>query len=340
MSMIKHRIRGVFIISFLLTANQLFGQANGKIEIIQTVLEIMEEHSVNALENEWESLRLKYLEKVSMDSSDNYLVESVIELLSLIKDFHGAFYYRDQIYKWNHNQIEVSDSIMNEWKKGAKVTSVKLDKDIGYLRIPSMPFVNKEDSDAKAQELNDQLCDLLQSDMKGLIIDLRLNGGGAMYPMILGVQQLLPKGQIGSFQSKNNEKWFLTDTEFSINEQVLASIQPRCSINGQNIPTVLLISPVTGSSAEFFIIALKSRQNTVLLGSSTAGYITATEGFPISDSAFLLLSTAYGVDINGLVYKSAFEPDFPFESLDSFNDIPNDKKVIEAMTWLKKKVEL
>ena len=198
-----------------------------------------------------------------------------------------------------------------------------------------MQFSGRADCDLKAQNLNDSLCSLLSKNIKGLIIDLRLNGGGAMYPMILGVQQLLQHGQIGSFQSRKNEKWYLSKTDFKFDTTTLASITPKCDIKGQNMPVVMLISPPTGSSAEFFIIAFKGRTKTVLLGSKTAGYITGVEGYPINDAAYILLSTSYGVDRYGNIYKKAIEPDIPFTSIDSFNDIPNDVKVKEAVKWLK-----
>lgn len=201
-----------------------------------------------------------------------------------------------------------------------------------------MPFSSKKDCDSKAQNLNDSLCFLLEKNIKGLIIDLRLNGGGAMYPMILGVQQLLKKGKVGSFQSKKNEKWYLSDSSFLIDTAVLASITPKCDINGQNIPIVMLISPPTGSSAEFFIIAFKGRQKIILLGSKTAGFTTGIEGFKINDAAFIMLSTSYGVDKNQRVYKNSIEPDIPFSSKDSFNDIPNDEKVKQAVKWLKQNI--
>ena len=40
---------------------------------------------------------------------------------------------------------------------------------------------------------------LLDKHVTGIILDLRLNGGGAMFPMMLGLEQLLHDGKIGSF---------------------------------------------------------------------------------------------------------------------------------------------
>jgi C-terminal processing protease CtpA/Prc len=298
----------------------------------------MQRNAVNAKSVDWNELKRQAHAEVSSATSAYEIGPAIRRLYKALNDYHGSFFYKDSAFRWSHNEPVVSDSIRNEWKNGARVRTHVLENKIGYLRIPGMPYASKEDCDARAQNLNDSLCRLLQQNIQGLIIDLRLNGGGAMYPMILGVQQLLQKGQIGSFASIKQEKWYLTDSSFSIDTTLLASIKPTCSLNGQDIPVVLLISPATGSSAEFFLIAFQGRPRTVRLGSETAGFVTGTEGFPIGDTAFVLLSTSYGVDRNGVVYTEAFKPDIPFSGNDSFNDIRGDDKVREAVKWLKKQM--
>lgn len=334
----KFKLTAQLAIFFILMINSACGQSKEVNFLIDTAIKIMQEHSVNSNAVDWNKLKQHVYSEATSDTSAYQLGPIIRELYKAVNDYHGTFYYKDSAFRWNYNEPKVSDSIMNEWKKGTSVKTLTLENNIGYLRIPGMPYSSKEDCNAKAQNLNDSLCSLLEKNIKGLIIDLRLNAGGAMYPMILGVEQLLKKGQVGSFQSKKNEKWYLRDSTFSIDTAILASIKPKCVINGQNIPIVMLISPPTGSSAEFFIIAFKGRPKTILLGSKTAGFTTGIEGFPINDAALILLSTCYGVDRNGVVYKEAFKPDIPFVSKDSFNDITNDAKVKEAAKWLKQNI--
>lgn len=210
-----------------------------------------------------------------------------------------------------------------------------LENNIGYLRIPSMPVSSHEDFYKKAQDLNDSLCSLLAMNIKGIILDLRLDGGGAMHPMILGVEQLLQQGNIGSFRTKKREDWFIKDNCFFVDTALISRISPKCTIDAEDIPVVMLISPATGSAAECFIIAFKGRKKTILLGSETAGFVTSNAGFPINDTAFMNLSIGYSADRYGKIYKEAIKPDLPFISPDSFNDIVNDEKVKAAENWLK-----
>jgi len=156
-----------------------------------------------------------------------------------------------------------------------------------------------------------------------------------MFPMILGVNQLLSQGFLGSFRTKKKEDWLIKNNGFFIDTTLLTEVKPKCNVNAQNIPIVILVGPGTGSSGEFFVIALKGRKNTILLGSQTAGWVTVNTGIQINDTAFMNLSVGYGADRNGKIYKEALEPDIPVTSLDKFNDIANDEKVKAAIKWLK-----
>ena len=209
------------------------------------------------------------------------------------------------------------------------------ENNIGYLRIPSMPISSLEDFYKKAQNLDDSLCSLLVKNIKGIILDLRLDGGGAMHPMILGVEQLLKQGNVGSFRTRKKEDWFIKDNGFFVDTVLISKITPQCNMHAQDIPVVMLISPATGSAAECFIISFKGRKNTVLLGFETAGYVTSNAGFPINDTAFMNLSIGYSADRYGNIYKEAIKPDIPFISPDNFNDIMKDEKVKAAVNWLK-----
>ena len=303
--------------------------------LIDTTISIMKNNAVNAKSVDWDRVREDALAKAKDLTNPYQLGPTMRYLYKSINDFHGAFFYRDSVFQWRPKESKVSDSIMNEWKKGVQSITMVLDKNIGYLRIPSMPVASQNEFNTKAQRLNDSLCSLLNKNVKGIILDLRLNGGGAMHPMILGVEQLLMKGYIGSFRVKKKEDWFIRDNGFFVDTTLYSKITPRCNVDAQKIPIVILTSPHTGSSAECFIIAFKVRSNTVLLGSKTAGYTTVNTGMSINETAFMNLAVGYSADKNGKVYKEAIEPDIPFTSVDKFNNIPKDEKVKAAIKWLK-----
>jgi C-terminal processing protease CtpA/Prc len=325
-----------FISIFLLIGiNSATAQSAEVRFLIDTTISIMRNNAVNADSVDWESLKGNAVAKAAGVNNPYELGPVMRYLFKSINDFHGAFFYRDSTFHWSRNETKVPDSIMNEWKKGVKSVTMVLDKNIGYLRIPSMPVATQKDFNTKAQKLNDSLCSLLGKNIKAIILDLRLDGGGAMHPMILGVKQLLTQGLVGSFETKKKEDWFIKGNRFFVDTVLISGIDPVCNINAQNIPVVMLVSPYTGSAAECFIIAFKGRKNTVLLGSKTAGYVTVNTGIPINDTAFINLAVGYSADRSGKIYREAIEPDIPFTGIDKFNDIPNDEKVKAAIKWLK-----
>jgi C-terminal processing protease CtpA/Prc len=82
-------------------------------------------------------------------------------------------------------------------------------------------------------------------------------------------------------------------------------------------------------------MAFKGRKNTIILGDTTAGYLTVNKGFKINNDAFMNLSVGYGKDRNGKTYKNALKPDILVNSPDKFNDLKNDEKIKAAVKWLK-----
>ncbi|HUZ61161.1 MAG TPA: S41 family peptidase [Hanamia sp.] len=325
----------IFLSLFLLTKTTLIHAQSNEVKfLIDTTISIMKNNSVNANTVNWDTLRHNALIQAKNIYNPFELGSTMRYLYKSINDFHGAFFWEDSTFQWHHYQPPISDSIMNEVKKGVKSITKVLDKNIGYLRIPSMPGGSKEDFDRKAQTLNDSLCVLLNRNIKGIILDARLDGGGAMFPMILGVKQLLSQGLLGSFRTKKKQDWFIKSNCFFIDTTLITEVKPKCDVDAQNIPIVILIGPGTGSSGEFFLMAFKGRKNIILLGSQTAGWVTINGGIPINDTAYMNLSVGYGADRNGKIYKEALKPDITVTSVDKFNDIANDEKVKAAIKCL------
>lgn len=319
-----------------LTTNITFGQSKEVKFLLDTSIALMKNNAVNRDKVNWRKIEKEVYSQVATKENAYQLGSAFRTLFKSLNDFHGAFYCWDSTYKWQRPEPVYSDSIKNEWKKGVFLQTELLNGNIGYLRVPYMSFAERSELDKKAQSLNDSLCSLLDKNVVGIVLDLRLNGGGAMYPMMLGLKQLLHEGKIGSFTG-NAGDWLIKNNAFYLDTMLLTEITPKCQITNKDIPVTVLIGPATGSSGEFLAMAFKKRKNTVFIGTETAGYVTATRGFPINDAVTLLLSTGYGRDRTGQVYNQAISPDIFMEDPDSFNDIKNDNKVLSAVKWINAK---
>ena len=326
-----------FLVLIWLSMHATFGQSRDVQFLIDTSITLMKNNAANRDKVDWNKIETIALSQSNKKENAYQLGPIFRMLFKALNDFHGAFYCWDSTYKWNRPEPEYSDSIKNEWKKGVFLQKDLLQGDIGYLRVPYMSFSERTELDKKAQALNDSLCALLEKNVKGIVLDLRLNGGGAMFPMMLGLEQLLHEGKIGSFETKNRENWIIQNNSFYLDTNLLTTIIPKCRIDNKEIPVAVLIGRATGSSGEFLTIAFKKRKNTVFIGANTAGYITSTQGFKINDAVTLLLATGYGRDREGQMYDHALSPDIYSKEPDSFNDIKNDKKVLAAIKWIRSK---
>ena len=120
--------------------------------LIDTTISIMKSNAVNANTVDWIVIRKDALMKAKDVINPYQLGPTMRYIYKSINDFHGAFFYKDSTFQWRRDEPDVSDSIMNEWKKGVRSITMVLDNNIGYLRIPSMPVATKEDFNSKAQK--------------------------------------------------------------------------------------------------------------------------------------------------------------------------------------------
>jgi carboxyl-terminal processing protease len=325
----------IFYLFAFLLVTEASAQSKEVKFLIDTTIALMKNNSVNRNKVDWKTIEANVYPQITAKENAYQLGPVYRYLFKSVNDFHGAFYCWDSTYKWQRDESKSSDSIMNEWKKGVFIQTQILDKNIGYLRVPYISFdADRSKLDKKSQSLNDSLCSLLDENVKGIVLDLRLNGGGAMYPMMLGLEQLLQYGKVGSFENKDHQSWILKDDGFYLDTMLLTAITPKCKVLNKDLPVAILIGNGTGSSGEFLAISFKNRKKTVFIGTETAGYITTTRGFKINDAVTLLIAVGYGKDRTGQIYENALQPDMHSSDPDSFNDIKKDGKVLAAAKWI------
>lgn len=198
----------------------------------------------------------------------------------------------------------------------------------GYIRVPGY---SGSQQNLFGSDMQKQIRTIDSKHPCGWIVDLRGNGGGNMWPMLIGIGPILGEGIAGSFiaVNGNQEKWAYQDGKGLINGIAVAEVtgQPY-SLTNPDSPVAVLFDSSTMSSGEAIAISFIGRPNTRSFGNNSKGLTTATKGYPLSDGAIILLADAFDADRNGKVYEHAIVPDVQVE-----NDIPG---VIpdEALQWL------
>ena len=155
--------------------------------------------------------------------------------------------------------------------------------------------------------------DFLQEhlDAKGVIVDLRENTGGNMYPMITAVSPLLPNGVIFKFKSRKK----LTPITL---EYVVKSYQIAPDSIGKipsSTPVAILTSPHTGSSGEATLLCFRGLDNVRTFGGPSAGYASGNVTHILADGYMLAITRSCDVARTGEVFcNDPIDPDVETET--------------------------
>jgi carboxyl-terminal processing protease len=141
------------------------------------------------------------------------------------------------------------------------------DKRIGYVRLYSF-------SGNTAQELNESLNNLLDQKVKGLIVDLRNNGGGDFSVCLEVVNHFVPRGPVVRVIGRDNQ------------EDIYEA-------DGGNLglPLVVLVNDMTASASEIVAGAIKDTNSGTLVGTRTYGKGLVQGIYPLSGGGGVKLTT-------------------------------------------------
>jgi len=192
-----------------------------------------------------------------------------------------------------------------------------LEDGIVYLKLPAHRGVKVSDA-----IYTHTVLDFLQShlDAAGVIVDLRDNHGGNMYPMISAVSPLLPDGTILSFKTRKRTSPVTLDfvlTTSGLNSGDIVKFQG-------DKPVAILINDWTGSSGEATLLCFRGLDNVRTFGTPTAGYASANQTFPMADGYTLLITIGCDVARTGEVFCD--DPIAP--------DVETETPLEDALAWI------
>jgi carboxyl-terminal processing protease len=330
---------------FILFSNVTHGQnikktMNDSVKrYIDTIINIVHHQSLFKDSVNWAAIR----DSVYINANGAETIEAALPAIQYIfraiKDKHGALIYKGKWYTWNINSTMpfIRKELLDQLKAGPiKVKTDLFEGKYGYIQIPYIGVTDPTEVNEYAQQIQDSVCKLNQSGIKGWIIDLRLNRGGNMAPMITGIGNLIGDGKLGSFTDANGavqKEWILKDGELYFDNLKLTAIENKCSV-ANNIKIAVLISQITASSGETTAIALKGRSNTKFFGEITSGFVTANKMYFLDQFSTLLVANSYEADRNHHIYKDFVKPDVTIIEGDNFLYLKNDTKIKAALKWL------
>ncbi|MEE1227892.1 MAG: S41 family peptidase [Lachnospiraceae bacterium] len=159
---------------------------------------------------------------------------------------------------------------------------------IGYIEVSQ--FI--EDTD---EQFDAAVDDLTKQGMKGMIVDLRDDGGGLLDSCVNMVSRILPKDDLIVYTMDKNKK----KTNYKSN-----------SSDTVNVPICVLVNGNSASASEIFTGALKDHKKATIVGSKTFGKGIVQNIFPLSDgSAIKLTVSKYYTPSGSYIHKKGIQPD-------------------------------
>ena len=159
--------------------------------------------------------------------------------------------------------------------------------------------------------------DALPESISGVVIDLRGNTGGNMYPMIAAVHRFLPDDKILRFKSR---KYTMPVTKDFVLRSTGIDLQPQI-----DCPIAILTDGRTASSGEATLLCFRGLDYTRSFGAPTAGYASANEPLAMPDGSRLVLTTSCDVARTGEIFCD--DPIAP--------DVETGQPLEDALAWLR-----
>jgi len=313
---------------------------------IDSIYQLIKSKSVYRKTVDWNRVDQAFQNKVDSAKNQEDTLKAFVFVFKQLHDVHSAIYYKNQYfghYKGVDQQTaeKIKPLLDRSTAQAGKMKAAFLANHFGYILIPTIQAFG-EQINSYAQAIGDSLCKLHSSHTKGYIIDLRLNGGGNLYPMLAGLSAFLGNSQVGGEVDESGRMvrtWQTKNGNFYQGDYQQTNVKAYCKLDLSRMPVVVLLSSVTRSSGQATAVAFKGRSKTYFIGESTAeGYTTSNNYIQLRSDLALNLATEYIADRKGNVYKVLVRPDLELKGKDNFDQLMQDAKVKAAFDWLNKNI--
>ena len=283
-------------IAIVLAAALLFvacGDANE--QYVRKAVNIMQRHGLYAQGEQWKAAKAAAL--ATHPASHEEAVEAVQQALKVAGGKHSFIMSTE----------EVVGNDTGTWT----MPSVALCDGIAVIKLPAF---GGNDTDGRRYATT--VLEALPDQLNGVVIDLRDNTGGNMYPMIAAVHRFLPDDNVLHFRNRKGTQPI--SSGFVINSVGIERQKPiEC-------PVAILTNEWTASSGEATLLCFRGLEKARVFGSPTAGYASSNVPYPMPDGSKLVLTV--GCDVARTGEEFCDDPIVP--------DAATDTPMEDALLWL------
>lgn len=178
------------------------------------------------------------------------------------------------------------------------------DNGIAYIQITQF-------DDDTGKEFENVINEILKKDTKGLILDLRNNGGGFESQASIVADVILPEGVIAYSEDRNGKKI----KEIKSDKSEL------------DLPIVMLINQNTASASELVAGAFRDFEKGVIIGVKSYGKALGqvSKTYEVDGSGIVLTVARYFTPSGQCIHDIGIEPDIKVELAEEYKNISPDK---------------
>jgi carboxyl-terminal processing protease len=178
-----------------------------------------------------------------------------------------------------------------------KAVRSRVEGDVGYLRVISFTEKTYDDLSDAIEEITEEVG---EDELKGFVLDLRLNPGGLLDQAISVSDAFLDRGEIVSTRGRNPE------------ETRRFNSRPGDLTGGK--PVIVLINGGSASASEIVAGALQDHRRATVLGTRSFGKGSVQTIIPLDSSTALRLTTALYYTPSGTsIQGTGIKPDIRIE---------------------------
>lgn len=150
--------------------------------------------------------------------------------------------------------IERDEVILDEgFAKSAILEHSEIIDNIGYIRLPKFyADFEKENGSSCSKDVANEIEKLKRLNVRGIILDLRNNGGGSLRDVVDMSGLFIENGPIVQVKSRNQKP------------QILADSDPRVQYDG---PLIVMVNSLSASASEILAAAMQDYNRALIVGS-------------------------------------------------------------------------
>ncbi len=256
----------------------------------------------------WDSVYYHYSPLITDELTQEQLFDHLAEMLNILRDGHVNLYSPFKTSRFDVSMLGpvnidfrvIRENYLHEdfVITGPFSHGFLENNEVGYIRYPSF-------SNSVTHQHLDYILNRYK-DTRGLIFDIRQNGGGHIENIFKILSRFVDQKTIVYYSRIKTAYYGVTDSTFS--EPVPVFVSPSSEIRYLN-PVVLLTDRGTYSAASFLTVSCFALPNFTIIGDTTGGGLGMPNGGQLPNGWTYRFSVTKTLCVDGNNYENGVPPD-------------------------------